>query len=191
MITRLSGILLEKHPSYAVIDVSGIGYCVHISVQTFDTLPEINQSVVLHIQMIVREDALLLFGFSSVEERESFRHLIRVSGIGAKMALSALSVFDSKTLADAIANEDVRRLSSIPGIGKKTAERMILELRGQLVHLASDTSQVAKSRTIDDVIATLISLGYNEREATLASKELPENVDIGEGVRLALKKLAK
>lgn len=191
MITRLSGILLEKHPSYTVIDVSGIGYCVHISVQTFDTLPEINQSVVLHIQMIVREDALLLFGFSSVEERESFRHLIRVSGIGAKMALSALSVFDSKTLADAIANEDVRRLSSIPGIGKKTAERMILELRGQLVHLASDTSQVAKSRTIDDVIATLISLGYNEREATLASKELPENVDIGEGVRLALKKLAK
>ncbi|MBO7081335.1 MAG: Holliday junction branch migration protein RuvA [Neisseriaceae bacterium] len=191
MITRLSGILLEKHPSYTVIDVSGIGYCVHISVQTFDTLPEINQSVVLHIQMIVREDALLLFGFSSVEERESFRHLIRVSGIGAKMALSALSVFDSKTLADAIANEDVRRLSSIPGIGKKTAERMILELRGQLVHLASDTSQVAKSRTIDDVIATLISLGYNEREATLATKELPENVDIGEGVRLALKKLAK
>lgn len=191
MITRLSGILLEKHPSYTVIDVSGIGYCVHISVQTFDTLPEINQSVVLHIQMIVREDALLLFGFSSVEERESFRHLIRVSGIGAKMALSALSVFDSKTLADAIANEDVRRLSSIPGIGKKTAERMILELRGQLVHLASDTSQVAKSQTIDDVIATLISLGYNEREATLATKELPENVDIGEGVRLALKKLAK
>ncbi|MBQ9619131.1 MAG: Holliday junction branch migration protein RuvA [Neisseriaceae bacterium] len=191
MITRLSGILLEKHPSYTVIDVSGIGYCVHISVQTFDTLPEINQSVVLHIQMIVREDALLLFGFSSVEERESFRHLIRVSGIGAKMALSALSVFDSKTLANAIANEDVRRLSSIPGIGKKTAERMILELRGQLVHLASDTSQVAKSRTIDDVIATLISLGYNEREATLATKELPENVDIGEGVRLALKKLAK
>lgn len=191
MITRLSGILLEKHPSYTVIDVSGIGYCVHISVQTFDTLPEINQSVVLHIQMIVREDALLLFGFSSVEERESFRHLIRVSGIGAKMALSALSVFDSKTLADAIANEDVRRLSSIPGVGKKTAERMILELRGQLVHLASDTSQVAKSRTIDDVIATLISLGYNEREATLATKELPENVDIGEGVRLALKKLAK
>jgi len=132
MISRLSGTLLEKQPPQIVIDVHGVGYEVDVSMQTFYNLPAIGSAVQLYTQLIVREDAHLLFGFAERDERAAFRQLLKVSGIGAKTALGILSAMSVAELAQAVAQEDVKRLSSAPGIGKKTAERMVLELRGKL-----------------------------------------------------------
>lgn len=193
MIARLSGILVEKRPTDIVIDVQGVGYEVAVSMQTFCALPELQQAVQLLIHMVVREDAQLLFGFATQEERAAFRQLLKVSGIGAKTALVILSALTGDELAAAVATDDVRRLSSVPGIGKKTAERMILELRGKLVSSSAIPADVAGAQASvnDDIINTLLALGYHEREAVKAIKGLPDTVDVGEGVRLALKNLAK
>lgn len=194
MISRLQGLLIEKNPPTVVVDTNGVGYEVHVSMQTFYALPALNERVQLYTQMIVREDAQLLFGFGSSEERETFRQLIKVSGIGAKTALGILSALNSQELAQAVADEDVKRLSAAPGIGKKTAERMVLELRGKLAG-GSDKDGLfqatAPSAKNDDVINTLLALGYTEREARAACKGLPENSDVGESVRLALKNMLK
>ena len=139
MISRLTGKLIEKNPPQVVIDVNGVGYEADVSMQTFYNLPSVGETVHLYTQLVVREDAHLLFGFASAEERATFRQLVKVSGIGAKTALGILSAMNADELAQAIAEEDVKRLSSAPGIGKKTAERMVLELRGKLVsHTVSD-----------------------------------------------------
>lgn len=194
MITQLSGKLIEKHPPQAVIDVNGVGYEVEVSMQTFYQLPNIGEPLRLFTQLIVREDAHLLFGFADKNERATFRQLLKVSGIGAKTALGILSAMSADELAQAVAQEDVKRLSSAPGIGKKTAERMILELRGKLTHSGgSDLSLFAPSDTdqsSEDIISTLLALGYNEREARAAIKGINTG-DISEGVRLALKNLMK
>ncbi|XXQ67590.1 Holliday junction branch migration protein RuvA [Neisseriaceae bacterium B1] len=194
MITQLSGKLIEKHPPQAVLDVHGVGYEVEVSMQTFYQLPAIGENFRLFTQLIVREDAHLLFGFADKSERATFRQLLKVSGIGAKTALGILSAMNADELAQAVAQEDVKRLSSAPGIGKKTAERMILELRGKLTHsgegdLALFTSQNAPSQG-EDIVSTLLALGYNEREARAAIKGI-DTSDISEGVRLALKNLMK
>ncbi len=194
MISKLSGQLIEKHPPQIVIDVGGVGYEVDVSMQTFYQLPALQEPVQLYTQLIVREDAHLLFGFATQAERATFRQLIKVSGIGAKTALGILSAMSSDELAAAVAAEDIKRLSSAPGIGKKTAERMILELRGKLVGgTVSDGlfAPAAASDTTDDIISTLLALGYNEREAAAAVKGIPAGTDVGEGVRLALKNLLK
>ncbi|HFC8379626.1 TPA: Holliday junction branch migration protein RuvA, partial [Neisseria meningitidis] len=139
MISRLTGKLVEKNPPQIVIDVNGVGYEADVSMQTFYNLPPVGESVQLFTQLIIREDAHLLFGFATAEERKTFRQLIKVSGIGAKTALGILSAMTADELAQAVAEEDVKRLSSAPGIGKKTAERMVLELRGKLVaHAVTD-----------------------------------------------------
>ncbi|HEZ3819501.1 TPA: Holliday junction branch migration protein RuvA, partial [Neisseria meningitidis] len=139
MISRLTGKLVEKNPPQIVIDVNGVGYEADVSMQTFYNLPPVGESVQLFTQLIIREDAHLLFGFATAEERKTFRQLIKVGGIGAKTALGILSAMTADELARAVAEEDVKRLSSAPGIGKKTAERMVLELRGKLVaHTVTD-----------------------------------------------------
>lgn len=192
MIGRLKGILVEKNPPQAVIDVNGVGYEVDVSMQTFYRLPATGEAVQLYTQLVVREDAHLLFGFATADERATFCQLVKVSGIGAKTALGILSAMSADELAQAIAEEDVKRLSSAPGIGKKTAERMVLELRGKLVSAVSDgpTALSAADET-DDIVSTLLALGYSEREAKAAVKGLPKGTDVGEGVRLALKNLLK
>lgn len=193
MIGRLKGILVEKNPPQAVIDVNGVGYEVDVSMQTFYRLPATGEAVQLYTQLVVREDAHLLFGFATADERATFRQLVKVSGIGAKTALGILSAMSADELAQAVAEEDVKRLSSVPGIGKKTAERMVLELRGKLVSAVSDgpAAQSAAVDETDDIVSTLLALGYSEREAKAAVKGLPKGTDVGEGVRLALKNLLK
>lgn len=196
MIGHLIGKLLEKQPPQIVIDVQGVGYEVDVSMQTFYLLPALNENIKLYTQLIVREDAHLLFGFATLAERSTFRQLIKVSGIGAKTALGILSAMSAEELAQAIAEEDVKRLSSAPGIGKKTAERMILELRGKLITEQVHTGLFAPTtppqhNELDDVINTLLALGYNEREAKAAVKGIPHDVEVGEGVRLALKNMVK
>ncbi|CNS17542.1 Holliday junction branch migration protein RuvA [Neisseria gonorrhoeae] len=194
MISRLTGKLVEKNPPQIVIDVNGVGYEADVSMQTFYNLPPVGESVQLFTQLIIREDAHLLFGFATAEERKTFRQLIKVGGIGAKTALGILSAMTADELARAVAEEDVKHLSSAPGIGKKTAERMVLELRGKLVaHTVTDglfAASPAADET-EDIVSTLLALGYNEREAKAAVKGVPKGTDVGEGVRLALKNLLK
>ncbi|CWO43725.1 TPA: Holliday junction branch migration protein RuvA [Neisseria meningitidis] len=194
MISRLTGKLVEKNPPQIVIDVNGVGYEADVSMQTFYNLPPVGESVQLFTQLIIREDAHLLFGFATAEERKTFRQLIKVGGIGAKTALGILSAMTADELAQAVAEEDVKRLSSAPGIGKKTAERMVLELRGKLVaHTVTDglfAAAPAADET-EDIVSTLLALGYSEREAKAAVKGVPKGTDVGEGVRLALKNLLK
>lgn len=194
MISRLTGKLVEKTPPQIVIDVNGVGYEADVSMQTFYNLPPVGESVQLFTQLIIREDAHLLFGFATAEERKTFRQLIKVGGIGAKTALGILSAMTADELARAVAEEDVKRLSSAPGIGKKTAERMVLELRGKLVaHTVTDglfAAAPAADET-EDIVSTLLALGYSEREAKAAVKGVPKGTDVGEGVRLALKNLLK
>lgn len=192
MIGRLKGILVEKNPPQAVIDVNGVGYEVDVSMQTFYRLPATGEAVQLYTQLVVREDAHLLFGFATADERATFRQLVKVSGIGAKTALGIFSAMSADELAQAVAEEDVKRLSSAPGIGKKTAERMVLELRGKLVSAVSDDlAALSAADGTDDIVSTLLALGYSEREAKAAVKGLPKGTDVGEGVRLALKNLLK
>ena len=193
MISRLTGKLVEKQPPQIVIDVGGVGYEVDVSMQTFYSLPPLNETVQLYTQLVVREDAHLLFGFGSQSERATFRQLVKVSGIGAKTALGILSAMNAEELAQAVAQEDVKRLSSAPGIGTKTAERMVLELRGKLVAEQADGlfAPVAAADESDDIVSTLLALGYNEREARAAVKGIAPGTDVGEGVRLALKNLLK
>ena len=196
MISQLTGSIIDKQPPLIVIDVNGVGYEVFVSMQTFYGLPATGEKVRIYTQMVVREDAHLLFGFGNTAERETFRLLIKVSGIGAKTALGILSVLSSDDLARAIADEDIKVLSSVPGIGKKTAERLALELRGKLsiagaVPMATDGLFEAEPDASDDILSTLLALGYNEREAKAACKGLPAGCDVSEGVRLALKNMLK
>ena len=194
MISRLTGKLIEKQPPQIVIDVNGVAYEADVSMQTFYNLPPLNETVQLYTQLVVREDAHLLFGFGTAAERATFRQLVKVSGIGAKTALGILSAMTADELAQAVAQEDVKRLSSAPGIGKKTAERMILELRGKLSgSTASDGlfAQPQAADETDDIIGTLLALGYNDREARAAVKGIAPGTEVGEGVRLALKNLLK
>ena len=193
MITHLTGKLAEKHPPQITIDVNGIGYELEVSMQTFYQLPNIGESIHIHTQLIVREDAHLLFGFAGKAERATFRQLVKVSGIGAKTALGILSAFTADELAAAIAQEDIKRLSAAPGIGKKTAERMVLELRGKLTTSSGVQAQLAAQAddSSEDIVSTLLALGYNEKEARAAAKGIPADTEVGEGVRLALKNLLK
>jgi Holliday junction DNA helicase RuvA len=185
-------LLLEKNPPQLIVDVNGVGYEVEVPMSTFYNLPEIGAKVTLLTQFVVREDAQLLFGFLTAREREGFRQLVKVSGIGAKSALVILSGLSVDDLAHAIAIQDVALLVRIPGIGKKTAERMLLELRDKFTFVGNSgatTSQPASST--NDVLNALLALGYNEREALLAVKSIPAGSGVSEGIRLALKSLSK
>lgn len=197
MIGRLNGILLEKLPPQVVVDVNGVGYEVDVPMTTYYQLPAAGEKTVLFIHQVVREDAHLLFGFASREERETFRQLIKISGIGARIALAILSGMSADELAQAIATEDIKRLSAVPGIGKKTAERLVLELRGKLVtgHVLTVPGGLpfaaSEPDSRSDILNALLALGYSEKEAALAMKPLAADVDVSEGIRQALKGLAK
>lgn len=197
MIGRLNGVLLEKLPPQVVIDVHGVGYEVDVPMTTYYQLPSLGDPVQLFIHQVVREDAHLLFGFASRSERETFRQLIKVSGIGARIALAILSGMRADELAQAIASEDLKRLSAVPGIGKKTAERLVLELRGKLVTGAALTVPgglpfaPAETDNRNDILNALMALGYSEKEAQVAIKPLPADVEVSDGIRLALKGLAR
>ena len=193
MIGYLTGVVLEKQPPHLLLDVQGVGYEVDVPMSTFYQLPHVGERVALHIHFVVREDAQLLYGFATRDERETFRSLIKVSGIGAKIALAVLSGMSADELAQALASEDAARLARVPGIGKKTAERLILELRGKLTlsHSALPLMAAGVANTRDDIVNALLALGYNEREAMLALKNMPDDIDVNGGIRLALKGLAK
>lgn len=192
MIGRLTGVLLEKHPPQVLVDVNGVGYEVEVPMSTFYNLPEIGAKVTLLTQFVVREDAQLLFGFLTAREREGFRQLVKVSGIGAKSALVILSGLSVDDLAHAIASQDVALLVRIPGIGKKTAERMLLELRDKFTFTGTGGSTASQqTSSTNDVLNALLALGYNEREALQAVKSVPTETNVSEGIRLALKSLSK
>lgn len=190
MIGRIAGILLEKTPPQVVLDVQGVGYELDVPMSTFYNLPKTGEQVVLHTHLIVREDAHLLFGFATESERHTFRQLLKVNGIGARTALSVLSGLSVGDLAQAIATQEASRLTKIPGIGKKTAERLLLELRDKLdKNVSSEPS--SRTNNSNDVLNALVALGYNEREALAAIKQLPEGVAVSDGIRQALKLLSK
>ena len=192
MIGRLTGILLEKNPPQILLDVQGVGYELDVPMSTFYNLPVLHEKVVLHTQLIVREDAHLLYGFLSNEERVAFRQLLKISGVGPKLALAVLSGLSLSDLADAVANKEAGRLTRIPGVGKKTAERLLLELQGKFALSGISAAQgAAVKSSSNDIINALLSLGYNEKEADWAVKQLPKDGNISDGIRQALKLLSK
>jgi Holliday junction DNA helicase RuvA len=190
VIGRIAGTLIEKHPPKIVVDVGGVGYELDVSMTTFYNLPPIGDKVALHTQLVIREDAHLLFGFGSETERRAFRELVKVSGIGAKTALSVLSGLSVDDLASAVAAQEAGRLVKVPGIGKKTAERLMLELKGKL-DFATVSLAGTRARASDDVRQALLALGYNDREADAAIKQLPGDLAVSEAIRQALKLLSK
>ena len=192
MIGRLTGILLEKNPPQILLDVQGVAYELDVPMSTFYNLPVLHEKVVLHTQLIVREDAHLLYGFITHEERIAFRQLLKISGVGPKLALSVLSGLSLGDLAAAVANKDASRLNKIPGVGKKTAERLLLELQGKFVATGSGAAQSAVvASSGSDIVNALLALGYNAKEAEWASKQLPKETGVSEGIRQALKLLSK
>lgn len=190
MIGRIHGKLVEKHPPQIIVNVNGVGYEIDVPMSTFYHLPANGADVALYTHLLVREDAHQLFGFATEPERSAFRQLLKISGVGARTALAVLSGLSVADLREAVSSQDGGRLTKIPGIGKKTAERLLLELRDKL-----DGAPVATTGGGDawsgDITNALLALGYNEREATWATKQLPPGIAVADGIRQALKLLAK
>ncbi|MCG5074450.1 Holliday junction branch migration protein RuvA [Paraburkholderia tagetis] len=192
MIGRIAGVLLEKNPPHLLIDCNGVGYEVDVPMSTFYNLPGTGEKIVLLTQMIVREDAHLLFGFGTIEERATFRELLKISGIGARMALAVLSGMSVHDLSQAVTLQDSARLTRVPGIGKKTAERLLLELKGKLgADLGAMAAAASPSDHANDILNALLALGYSEKEALAAIKSVPAGTGVSEGIKLALKVLSK
>ncbi|WP_025041823.1 Holliday junction branch migration protein RuvA [Nitrosospira briensis] len=195
MIGRITGVLLEKSPPLVLVDVQGLGYEIDVPMSTFYNLPATGARITLHTHLVVREDVHLLFGFATEAERQAFRQLVKISGVGARTALALLSGLSVADLHQAVAAQDSGRLIKIPGIGKKTAERLLLELRDKLdlgMAGATDSTGIGVTSTsANDVLNALLSLGYNDREANWAVKQLPANVNVSDGIRQALKLLSK
>jgi len=192
MIGRLTGILVEKNPPQIQLDVQGVAYEVDVPMSTFYNLPGNGERIALFTHLIVREDAHLLYGFGSDAERRAFRQLLKISGVGARIALSVLSGLSVAELAQAVSMQETGRLTKIPGIGKKTAERLLLELKDKLgADLSSAVGVNRAPPATSDVQNALLALGYSDKEALAAVKQLPEGIAVGDGIRQALKLLAK
>jgi len=189
MIGRLTGVIAEKTPPQVVIDVAGVGYEVDVPMSTFFNLGALGERAVLLTHLTVREDAHQLFGFLTHEERATFRQLIKISGVGPKMALGLLSGLSVPELAQAVSRQEIGRLTKVPGIGKKTAERLLLELKGKLGADLALPATVANDAQAD-ILQALIALGYSEKDAAAALKVLPPDVGVSDGIKLALKKLS-
>ncbi|MGQ3053432.1 MAG: Holliday junction branch migration protein RuvA [Roseateles sp.] len=189
MIGRLSGVIAEKSPPQVVIDVAGVGYEVDVPMSTFFNLGALGERAVLLTHLTVREDAHQLFGFLSHEERATFRQLIKISGVGPRMALGLLSGLSVAELAQAVTRQEAGRLTKVPGIGKKTAERLLLELKGKLGADLALPATVANDAQAD-ILQALVALGYSDKDAAAALKALPLDVGVSEGIKLALKKLS-
>lgn len=190
MIGRLTGILVEKNPPQITLDVAGVGYEIDVPMSTFYHLPATGEKATLHTHLAVREDAHQLFGFATEAERTAFRQLLKVAGVGARTALALLSGLSVGELAQAVAAQETGRLTKIPGIGKKTAERLLLELRDRMKGVVA-VSPAAAQTAPNDILNALLALGYNEREAQAALKALPADVSVSDGIRQALKSLSK
>jgi Holliday junction DNA helicase RuvA len=191
MIGRLSGILAEKNPPQIVLDVNGVGYELDVPMSTFYNLPAAGEKAKLLTHFAVRDDGHYLYGFLTEAERFAFRQLLKVSGIGARTALSVLSGLSVGDLAAAVAQQELGRLIKIPGIGKKTAERLLLELKGKLADATGVSLHAAVDDAKQDISNALLALGYNEKEAAAAMKQLPADIGTSDGIRAALKLLSK
>ena len=191
MIGRLTGTLAEKNPPQIVVDVGGIGYELDVPMSTFYNLPGCGEKVTLLTHFAVREDGHFLYGFLTEAERFAFRQLLKISGIGARTALSVLSGLSVGDLAAAVARQEVGRLVKVPGIGKKTAERLLLELKGKLADALGPGQAAVVDDAQHDILNALLALGYNDKEAAAAMKQLPAGVGTADGIRQALKLLAK
>jgi holliday junction DNA helicase RuvA len=190
MIGRLNGILIEKSPPQVIVDCGGVGYEVEVPMSTFYNLPEIGTKIQLLTHFVVREDAQLLYGFGTDQERATFRQLLKVNGIGAKSALSILSGVSIEDLVHAVSMQEVAMLTRIPGIGRKTAERLLLELKDKF-GVAGTASGTQPKSAAHDVLNALIALGYNEREAVAAVKLLDKETSVADGIKQALKSLSR
>jgi Holliday junction DNA helicase RuvA len=192
MIGRLSGTLLEKNPPQLLLDVQGVAYEVDVPMSTFYNLPATGERITLFTHLVVREDAHLLYGFGSDSERRAFRQLLKVNGIGAKIALAVLSGLSVGELAQAITLQESGRLTRVPGIGRKTAERILLELKDKLgVELTHAVGVNRLPPASSDILNALLALGYSDKEAVAAVKHLPDGIGVADGIRQALKLLAK
>ncbi len=191
MIGRLTGTLAEKSPPQVLIDVNGVGYDVDVPMSSFYNLPALGQRVTLLTHFVVREDVQLLFGFLTASERATFRQLIKISGVGPRMALGVLSGLSVAELTQAVTQQQVSRLVKVPGIGKKTAERLLLELKGKLGPDLGLPGAVLANDAQSDIAQALIALGYSERDAAAALKTLPPDVGVSDGIKLALKSLSR
>ena len=190
MIGRIAGLLAEKNPPEILVDCNGVGYEVLVPMSTFYNLPGLGEKVSLLTHFVVREDAQILYGFGGASERAAFRQLIKISGVGPRTALSVLSGMSVEELAQAVTLQEPGRIIKVPGIGKKTAERLLLELKGKLgadmgihVNISNDSQS--------DILQALVALGYSDRDAALALKALPNDIGVSDGIKLALKALAK
>ena len=194
MIGRLTGIVIEKNPPQITVDLHGLGYEVSVPMSTFYNLPAAGEKVSLYTHLIVREDGHFLYGFFSEPERAAFRQLLKISGVGARIALAVLSGLSVAELSQAVVLQESGRLVKIPGIGKKTAERLLLELRDRLPKSAAVSAVSADTGIVDsqsDILNALLALGYSEREAHSAMRLLPAEVAVADGIRQALKLLSK
>jgi Holliday junction DNA helicase RuvA len=191
MIGRIAGTLLEKNPPQLLVDCQGVGYEVDVPMSTFYNLPHVGEKVVLFTHLAVREDAHLLFGFGSANERAVFRQLIKISGVGARTALAILSGMTIADLAQAVTLQEAGRLVKVPGIGKKTAERLLLELKGKLGADIGAVAGAPRDDTQSDVLNALLALGYSDKEALAAIKNMPAGTGVSDGIKLALKALSK
>jgi Holliday junction DNA helicase RuvA len=190
MIGRITGTLAEKSPPHLLVDVNGVGYEVDVPMSSFYNLPGLGERVSLLTHFVVREDAQVLFGFLTHDERATFRLLVKISGIGPRTALSILSGLSVSELAQAVTLQEGGRLVKVPGIGKKTAERLLLELKGKLGDAIAAPTSVANPAQ-GDILQALVALGYNDREAAAALKALPADVGVSDGIKLALRALAR
>ena len=191
MIGRVTGTLAEKSPPQLLVDVNGVGYEVDVPMSTFYNLPALGERITLLTHFVVREDAQLLYGFLTHEERATFRQLVKISGVGPRTALSILSGLSVAELAQAIVLQETGRLVKVPGIGKKTAERLLLELKGKFGADLGIASGGATSDTQSDILQALVALGYSDKEASASVKVLPRDVGVSDGIKLALKALTK
>ncbi len=191
MIGRIHGKLLEKHPPQIVVDVHGVGYELDVPMSTFYQLPVTGAEVTLYTHLAVREDAHQLYGFATESERKVFRQLLKISGIGARTALSVLSGLSVADLREAVSTQDTGRLTKVPGIGKKTAERLLLELRDKLDAVSVASAAGKGGGQAGDITNALLALGYNDREASWAIKQLPAGLNVADGIRQALRLLSK
>ena len=190
MIGKLTGTLSDKNPPQVLVDCHGVGYEVHVPMSTFYSLPELGGPVSLLTHFVVREDAQILFGFATAQEREAFRQLIKISGVGPRTALSVLSGMSVTELAQAVTLQEAGRLVKVPGIGKKTSERLLLELKGKLgADIGASASLASDAQA--DILQALLALGYSDKEAAAALKALPVEVGVSEGIKMALKALSK
>jgi Holliday junction DNA helicase RuvA len=191
MIGRIAGVILEKHPPQILVEAAGVGYEIEVPMSTFYNLPATGERVALLTHLVVREDAHLLYGFATDSERRAFRQLLKISGVGARTALAVLSGMSVGELVETVAAQESGRLVRVPGIGKKTAERLLLELKGKLGDAVSGVAVNREKPAASDVINALLGLGYSDKEAQLAVKHLPEGLSVSDGIRQALKSLAR